>query len=153
MHKNDEFKLQDFLPYLLNQAAEESSLAFQQVYKERYGMLRTEWRVLFHLGIYGEMTAKEIGERAKTHKTKISRAVKRLTERRFVTRIRDEQDRRSELLSLTHAGDQAYRDLHKVARSYDAKLEAVLTPEEVVILRSALAKLAALNATGQRAEG
>ena len=84
MSEIDDFDLRFFLPYLLNQAAEESSLAFQQVYKGRYGMLRTEWRVLFHLGIYGEMTAKEIGERARMHKTKISRAVQRLADRRFL---------------------------------------------------------------------
>ena len=65
MTKKDDFDLQNFLPYLLNQAAEESSLAFQNIYKDRYGMLRTEWRVLFHLGIYGRLTAKEICERSK----------------------------------------------------------------------------------------
>lgn len=142
MTKKDDFDLQNFLPYLLNQAAEESSLAFQQVYKGRYGMLRTEWRVLFHLGIYGQMTAKEIGEKAKTHKTKISRAVAKLTERRFVARVRDEQDRRSEHLSLTKPGLAAYHDLRAVAQRYDASLEAALTPNEVTILRRALAKLA-----------
>ena len=42
MTKKDDFELQNFLPYLLNQAAEESSLAFQSIYKDRYGMLRTE---------------------------------------------------------------------------------------------------------------
>ena len=41
MEKNDTFDLWQFLPYLLNQAAEASSLEFQQVYKERYGLLRT----------------------------------------------------------------------------------------------------------------
>jgi hypothetical protein len=46
----DDFDLQLFLPYLLNQAAEDSSLSFQRVYKDRYGMLRTEWRVLFIWG-------------------------------------------------------------------------------------------------------
>lgn len=148
MAKKDDFDLQSFLPYLLNQAAEESSLAFQQEYKGRYGMLRTEWRVLFHLGIYGQMTAKEIGEKAKTHKTKISRAVKRLTERRFVARVRDEQDRRSEHLSLTQAGDAVYRDLRRVARDYDARLEATLSEDEVVVLRRALVKLAALSGAG-----
>ena len=51
--ETDEFQLQQFLPYLLNQAAEVSSLEFQQIYKDRYGMLRTEWRVLFHLCLYG----------------------------------------------------------------------------------------------------
>ncbi|MGJ8555905.1 MAG: MarR family winged helix-turn-helix transcriptional regulator, partial [Sulfitobacter geojensis] len=32
-----DFELQNFLPYLLNQAAEVSSLTFQQFYKDRYG--------------------------------------------------------------------------------------------------------------------
>ena len=68
MENSDTFDLQLFLPYLLNQAAEESSLSFQRVYKDRYGMLRTEWRVLFHLGLFGRMTARDIGLRAKLHK-------------------------------------------------------------------------------------
>lgn len=142
MTKNDEFPLQQFLPYLLNQAAEESSLEFQQVYKNRYGMLRTEWRVLFHLGIYGRMTAKEIGQRSKMHKTKISRAVQRLAERRYLTRDQDGQDRRLEHLELTNAGQAAYRDLRGVAERYDAKLSSALTDEENRVLRQALIKLA-----------
>ena len=137
--------LLDFLPYLLNQAAEESSLAFQQVYKGRYGMLRTEWRVLFPLGMYGRMTATEIGTRARIHKTKISRAVQRLGERRFLTRTRDERDRRSEHLDLTPAGQAAYRDLRGVAEEYDAKLEAQFTRGEVAMLRVMLRRLAGMD--------
>ena len=53
-------ELSHFLPYLLNQAAEVVSQDFQPNYKNRYGMLRTEWRVLFHLGRLGEMTATQI---------------------------------------------------------------------------------------------
>ncbi|MTJ05441.1 MAG: MarR family transcriptional regulator [Sediminimonas qiaohouensis] len=142
MDKNEAFELQDFLPYLLNQAAEESSLAFQKIYKDRYGMLRTEWRVLFHLGIYGRMTAKEIGRRSKMHKTKISRAVARLEERRFLTRTRDEEDRRLEYLDLTAMGEAAYRDLRKVATRYDARLSTDFSDQELSILRNALRKLA-----------
>ena len=74
MTKKDDFDLQNFLPYLLNQAAEESSLAFQNIYKDRYGMLRTEWRVLFHLGVFGRLAAQEICERPPMHKTKNHRA-------------------------------------------------------------------------------
>jgi DNA-binding MarR family transcriptional regulator len=136
-----DFELADFLPYMLNQAAEASGLAFQRVYKDRYGMLRTEWRVLFHLGLYGEMTAVEIGRRAGLHKTKISRAVTRLAERRFLTRRRDGSDRRIEHLCLTDAGHAAYRDLAAVARDYNAALEARLAPEEALHLRAALRKL------------
>jgi len=46
--------------HLLNRAAEEVSLDFQHHYKDRYGMLRTEWRVLAHLGERGTMTARDI---------------------------------------------------------------------------------------------
>lgn len=138
----DDFDLQDFLPYLLNQAAEASSLEFQKVYKSRYGMLRTEWRVLFHLGMYGEMTAGEIGRRARMHKTKISRAVTRLAERRFLTRIPRETDRRSEFLALTPQGLAAFRDLRAVAGAYEARLLSGFTPDEAAALRAALKRLA-----------
>lgn len=148
MPKKDDFDLQDFLPYLLNQAAEASSLAFQKIYKDRYGMLRTEWRVLFHLGIYGRMTANEIGRRSNMHKTKISRAVAKLEARRFLTRERDEGDRRQERLELTQAGRAAYRELREVAMSYDDELAAQFTIEEQRVLRAALKKLALVGRSG-----
>ena len=142
MPEKDDFDLQLFLPYLLNQAAEEASLAFQRVYKSRYGMLRTEWRVLFHLGIYGRLTATDIGRRARIHKTKVSRAVARLTERRFLHRVPDETDRRAEHLELTPAGQAAYRDLRAVAQEYDARLVQDLAPGEADTLRRLLRRLA-----------
>ncbi|SEO05685.1 DNA-binding transcriptional regulator, MarR family [Salinihabitans flavidus] len=142
MTEKDDFHLQDFLPYLLNQASEESSLTFQQVYKNRYGMLRTEWRVLFHLGMYQPITASDIVIRAKIHKTKISRAVQKLVDRRFVRRERRPDDRRQELLSLTPAGETAYRDLREVARQYDAQLMAKFTTGEGALLRMMLRRLA-----------
>ncbi|NOD95031.1 MarR family transcriptional regulator [Ruegeria sp. HKCCD4884] len=143
--KNDEFDLQNFLPFLLNQAAEHASLEFQSVYKGRYGMLRTEWRVLFHLGLFGEMTAKEICERARMHKTKISRAVAKLEQRRYLKRTRDEADRRAEWLTLTPAGQTVYRDLHGVAADYDAKLSGLFDAEEAALLRKMLRRLAGLD--------
>ncbi len=145
MTQKETFDLSDFLPYLLNQAAEESSMAFQRIYKGRYGMLRTEWRVLFHLGIYGRMTAKDIGERSRIHKTKISRAVQKLAARRFLTRTRDDRDRRSEHLELTPAGMAAYRDLRGVAEDYDDRLEAQFTRGEVAMLRVMLRRLAGMG--------
>ena len=144
MQQDRAFDLIHFLPYMLNQAAEAASLGFQQVYKQRYGMLRTEWRVLFHLGRYGEMTAKDICERARIHKTKISRAVKALEDRRFLVRHEQESDRRVELLNLTKAGAAAYADLSAIARDYDQQLTAQFSREEQAILRKCLLRLADL---------
>ncbi|WP_299984938.1 MarR family winged helix-turn-helix transcriptional regulator [uncultured Ruegeria sp.] len=143
--EKDEFDLRNFLPFLLNQAAEESSLEFQRVYKDRYGMLRTEWRVLFHLGNYGEMTARDIGARAKIHKTKVSRAVRRLEQRRYLKRLRDENDRRVERLSLTSSGQTVYQELRGIAHDYDAKLAAHFTTGEAALLRMMLRRLAGMD--------
>ena len=137
-----DFALEEFLPYVLNQAAEASSLAFEKVYKAKYGMLRTEWRVLFHLGLYGQLTASDICTRARMHKTKISRAVHRLSQQRMVTRTRDADDRRVEHLTLTKKGIAAYTDLRSIAQRYDAQLAGGLTAQEVEVLKRALAKLA-----------
>lgn len=129
MTETDDFDLTGFLPYLLNQAAEEASLTFQQVYKERYGMLRTEWRVLFHLGRYGPMTARQIGELAKIHKTKVSRAVQALEDKRFLTRQRRDDDRRRETLTLTQSGQAAYERLKTLAAEHNRSLRQML-PEK-----------------------
>ncbi len=145
MQEKDSFDPRVFLPYLLNQASEESSLMFQKEYKNRYGMLRTEWRVLFQIGNYGPLTATDIVVRAKIHKTKVSRAVQKLVDRRFLKRERSETDRRVELLSLTSAGQTAYVDLIAVAKTYDEKLAAYFTTGEVALLRMMLTRLAGIE--------
>lgn len=142
-----DFDLRDFTPYLLNLAAETSSLDFQPYYRERYGMLRTEWRVLFHLGRYGEMTAKQVCERARLHKTKVSRAVAALEDKRLLTRKQMEEDRRHEALSLTKSGKAAYSDLLGAARKFDADLMADFSDAEREILRRCLEKIARLQGT------
>jgi DNA-binding MarR family transcriptional regulator len=138
-----DFDLEDFLPYALNRAAEAASHGFQAIYKARYGMLRTEWRVLAHLGRYGEMTARDICTRADLHKTKVSRAVKALEARRFLSRRTVAADRRQERLALTPAGEAAYRDLAGEARKFDAGLAGTLPPDDLAALRRSLRTLAA----------
>ena len=139
----DDFELEAFLPYALNRAAEAASRGFQAIYKAQYGMLRTEWRVLAHLGRYGDMTARDICLRADLHKTKVSRAVKALETRRFLTRRTVEADRRQEVLALTPAGMAAYRHLAAEARAYDAALAARLAPDDLSALHRALRALSA----------
>lgn len=136
-----DFDLENFLPYLLNRASEEASIEFSAYYKATYGMLRTEWRVLFHLGRWGEMSARDITTRSRIHKTKISRAVKALEQKRFLRRMTDDLDRRREVLSLTAHGKRTYADLMGRAQAFDAKLMRGFTPQEQTQLRSLLRRL------------
>ncbi|SFG67156.1 DNA-binding transcriptional regulator, MarR family [Palleronia marisminoris] len=140
-----DFDLRNFLPYLLNQAAEETSIGFSQIYKDRYGMLRTEWRVLFHLGRYGDMTASEIGRLSKMHKTKISRSVRALEDKRFVAGRESTDDRRREILTLLPQGRRAFDDLVVVAEKHNADLMASFSTGERAVLIDCLQRLAAFE--------
>lgn len=136
-----DFELANFLPYLLNQAAEAAGAQFQATYRSEYGMLRTEWRVLVHLGLYGDMNATEIGRRSKTHRTKISRAVAALQAKRFLVRHENLEDRRSELLTLSRAGRKAFVRLCERARRYNARLAASFAPADYDVLVRCLSEL------------
>ena len=142
MKDNDTFDLRDFMPYLLNQAADATSRDFETHYKEKYGMLRTEWRVIFHLGRYGELTAKDICDHARIHKTKVSRAVRALEEKRFLRRKERAEDRRHEALILTAQGKSVYDDLYRAAQEFDDALMADVSPEDRAVMHRILIKLA-----------
>lgn len=122
----DEFDLERFLPYLLNQAAEATSREFQASYKSTYGMTRTQWRVLANLGKFGAMTARDICTISHIEKTKVSRAVAALEADGLLARAPSPEDRRAEILSLTDRGRAVFADLGQRALAYDATLRAQL---------------------------
>lgn len=132
------FNVSEFLPYLLNQAAETTSLEFQTHYRKHYGMLRTEWRVLFHLGQFGPMTATDISQSAKMHKTKISRAVQALQTKRFLSRETDPHDRRSDYLKLTARGLRTYQSLAEAAQEYEMRITRSLSDKQLRELKRTL---------------
>lgn len=137
----------DFLPYLMNQAADALSREFQRIYKERYGMLRTEWRVMFHLGAYGDLTAKAICDKGGLHKTKVSRAVAALEAKRYLTRREVAGDRRHALLSLTRKGTGVFADLSRAAQDFDATVRSGMTKHEADILHRCLSRMSGLGRT------
>lgn len=141
MNQIPQFDIMAFLPYLLNQASEQTSREFQKHYRERYGMLRTEWRVLFHLGHHGEMTANDVVIAAKVHKTKVSRAVQALEEKGFLKRTQDKEDRRREQLSLTQRGISAYESLSLAAKDYENSLIKDFSEAELKTVKEVLSKI------------
>lgn len=134
----DRFTLEDFLPYRLNRAAELVGQRFAALYKARYDLNRPEWRTLAALGSSGRMTSKAVGAHSSMHKTKVSRAVFALEQRRWLRRAQDEADRRVEHLELTPAGRQAYDELIDLARRYQAELVAAMGAEDVGALSAGL---------------
>jgi DNA-binding MarR family transcriptional regulator len=122
MQDKPSLSLEDFLPYRLNRLADAVSREFARIYRGRYGMTRPEWRLLATLGQFGRMTAKSVGEHSAMHKTKVSRAVRALEDRRWLTRTTASEDRRTEHLELTRAGLDTYRELVPLAKRFETEL-------------------------------
>lgn len=139
------FDLERFLPYLLNQVAEVTSHGFHAIYRDRYGMTRTRWRVLANLGKFGAMTARDICAISHIEKTKVSRAVAALERDGMLTRTPGAEDRRLEFLSLTRRGQTVFSELGELAIAYDASLRASLGAEHAEQLEALLRRLLLLG--------
>jgi DNA-binding MarR family transcriptional regulator len=128
--------LEDFLPYRLSRAGALVSSGFREVYGPHHDLTIPEWRVLATLGQFGEMTAKAVGAHSSMHKTKVSRAVQSLEDRRWLKRRRSAVDGREELLCLTPTGNRIYSTIVPEALAFELKLLNVLGPEASAFLET-----------------
>jgi DNA-binding MarR family transcriptional regulator len=119
-------KLEEFLPYRLNVVASLVSQSLSRIYAERYSIGVPEWRVLVTLGQYGLMTGKAVGAHSHMHKTKVSRAVAQLEQRKLLTRRPNRADLREAFLVLTPAGRAMYEDLAPIALDFARRLADVI---------------------------
>jgi DNA-binding MarR family transcriptional regulator len=133
-------KLEDFLPHRLNVLSSLISQALTRVYGS-FGIGIPEWRVLVTLGENGVMTGKAIGAQTHMHKTKVSRAVAQLEERKLVTRRANRADLRESFLTLTSAGRSVYEELAPNALDFMDRLFEVVAPADRPAFDRAMKKL------------
>ncbi len=93
------------------------------------------------LGQYQRMTAKQIGAHSRMHKTKVSRAVARLTERGFIEQAANTEDLRETFLALTGQGRDVYEDLVPCALAFADDLSESFSAQERAVLDKLLTKL------------
>jgi DNA-binding MarR family transcriptional regulator len=140
--------LESFLPYRLVRAGVIFSRALRTVYGPDYDLSVSEWRVFATLGEFEEMGAKAIGAHSSMHKTKVSRAVRVLEDRRCLRRRDSVEDRREELLSLTLLGRKAYERLVPRVLEFEQRMKETLGDDADAFLR-ALARLERFTPTRQ----
>ncbi len=139
-------KLEEFLPYRLNVVASLVSQALSRIYAERYGIGVPEWRVLVTLGQYSMMTGKAIGAHSHMHKTKVSRAVALLEERKLLARRANRADLRESFLTLTPAGRTMYEDLAPIALQFTERLSDAIDPADRAAFERAVDRVIARSA-------
>jgi DNA-binding MarR family transcriptional regulator len=136
-------RLESYLPHRLNLVSSMITQAMAKIADERFGLAIAEWRVVAALGQFGEITAKDVGDHAHMHKTKVSRAVAELERRRLVQRRTNRQDLREAFLSLSPTGRALYEEMAPLALDFSRQLSDGLHDQEQRIFEKVLAHLTA----------
>lgn len=134
-------QLEGFLPYRLNLLATEVSQTLAHAYGTRFGISIPEWRILATLGQFGTITARDIGQHSRMHKTTVSRAVSSLERRGLIIRRANRDDMREAFLALSDHGSGIYREIVPMALAFSESLCQGLSPEECDTLHRLIDRL------------
>ncbi|SFO29262.1 DNA-binding transcriptional regulator, MarR family [Cohaesibacter marisflavi] len=98
------FTLENFLPYRILEVAQGISRRISRVLHDEWDMSIAEWQVLASLARDGAVSVREIEPRTLLDTVAVSRAAKRLTDRKFIKRDVNKQDKRLVVLKTTKKG-------------------------------------------------
>ncbi|MEG0856258.1 MAG: MarR family transcriptional regulator [Terrisporobacter sp.] len=107
----------------------------------KYGI--SSGQFMFLLDLYREdgKNQEEISDRLKIDKGTTARALKKLEEQGFISRVKDEEDKRSNKIYLCDKAKNVKEDVFGVLNDWNKKINESLSEEEGEILRSLLEKV------------
>jgi DNA-binding MarR family transcriptional regulator len=141
LNQADTLLLEYFVPFRLNRLADAVSVNLSEIYRDRFGLEISEWRVLVTLGQRRECTAQHIASSTRMHKTRVSRAVASLEDRKLLARTSNRGDGREIPLGLTKAGRRIYSALVPLALQRECQLLSCLSDGERLAFLDAMTKL------------
>lgn len=133
--------LSRFFPYRVAVLAESVSQCLAQVYSERFGLTRDEWRVLAALAEAGTVKTAHVIQSTALEKMRVSRAAARMEAADLIERLPDPDDGRGWLLRLKPAGRALHQKIVPVVQAREAFLLEALSAQERAALDRALDKL------------
>lgn len=114
--------LERYLPYRLSILSNRVSGIVAEIYKNKFVLSVTEWRIMAVLGESPEISADEVSAKTQIEKSILSRAISRLLNRSLIRRGIDGNDRRRSILALTDTGLSVYDDIVPIAYDYEQML-------------------------------
>lgn len=126
-----EYNLTNFLPYQISALAGKLSRGLEKKYNINHQLSIPEWRVLFHLSQSGQIVTNKLLSKVDLHKSRVSRASKRLENSGLINREKNPADKRESFLSLTSEGEKLMAELKPIAVNYNEKLVQILGDEGV----------------------
>lgn len=140
-HRPRSVVLNRFIPYLMVNLAKRISDSCSEIYMDAFAITVPEWRILARLAEHDFQNARDIGEVTFMDKSKVSRAVKLLDGKGYVTRHKNGEDNRLTYLSLTGAGRRLYHQIAPRALDWESRLISALDVDEYRDLMRILEKL------------
>lgn len=141
MKSANKLLLSQFLPYRISALANRISNGLANQYSEKFGISVPEWRVIAILGEKKSCSSAHIVELTVMDKVAVSRAVKKLIDKKIIKRSINYQDSRRQDLLLTLQGNKLYEQIVPLALSYETSLFDKLSKAEKSSLWQILAKL------------
>lgn len=135
-----EFDLDSFVPYQLSVVAGRISRRLEARYKAAFGIRVAEWRIIAHLSQADSASMRDIQSRVELHKSRVSRAAKRLEAAGYIKRRSNARDRRIVDLSLTGSGRAILNEIIPITEEFQEELRKELG-EHNIAFRAGLAKL------------
>ena len=145
--------LNEYLPYQLANLARRISDACNEEYGLPYGISVAEWRILARLGqnIEGqnieaqatEMHSRGLGDITFMDKSRVSRALKQLQDKGYLSRRPDPADNRASFLCLTEKGVALYQQIVPLAMDWETQFLSALDGPEYRDLQRVINKLEA----------
>lgn len=137
----EEFKLDQFFPYLARVFYSQITKAVSQIYEDQYGMKRYEWRAMVILAPQESFTSAEIMERSSMDKVSVSRAVSALRKRGWILEQTNKKDGRSRLLKLSSDGRNVFQQLLPQMVALEQKILDDLSSDEIALLISLMKRV------------
>ena len=126
----------------LTQAARAVERAFDDALAEAGGSLPI-WLILLNLKVRQPGTQRELAQAVGIREATLSHHLSAMDASGLITRSRDRDNRRVQVVTLTAAGEAAFLRLREAAIAFDGRLGAGLTEPDRDTLAALLGRLAA----------
>ncbi len=131
----------DLLNFRLAALVGASGAAVIRLCEGQYGVSRREWALLGLLAVRGAQAPSEIADQCHLDRTRVSRAITRLTAKGLIRRQTLDGDRRRASVALTPAGQALYRQLFDEVAAINRQLVETLSDGELAALDTLLTAL------------
>ena len=141
MTKRRKFKLDDFLPYLVNRVGAALVARFSERTLARHRLSIDMWRVLAALSNNGAQRQIDLAGMTSIETSTVSRLVSRLVQRGLVSRSRSRTNSREVVVALSRRGRALVDRLIPLAQALERSASAGLPARDIALAKHVLRRL------------